>query len=178
MIREPCGWFLTRTDLFSLFAGGSTTISLPERLSSPCMYKSLKLQPCSVQQQLPYPVLVLSSEDRCLTLYFLFFFCYLFLLHLAGPSPALIPHSTFQPIFCQDDPQISCCSLNPRFDHLRQCCCHWSCSSVPPGPHYTRRTFANFRSSDLGFARRDEQRAATGNFLSRAREDFPNFRSI
>ena len=95
MIREPCGWFLTRTDLFSLFAGGSTTISLPERLSSPCMYKSLKLQPCSVQQQLPYPVLVLSSEDRCLTLYFLFFFCYLF--SFTWPVRVLlsfhIPHS-------------------------------------------------------------------------------------
>jgi hypothetical protein len=93
-IKEPSSGLLTRTDVLLLhhFAGASTTMILLERLSSLRMYKSLKPQPCSVQQQQrSYSNPVSSSEDRCLSLYLLsnsFFSYYLLFtsLRLAGPS--------------------------------------------------------------------------------------------
>jgi hypothetical protein len=46
--------------------------------------------------------------------------------------------------------QIIHCSLYPRLDVLRQCCSHFSCSSVASRPRCTRRTLL---TSDLVFAR-------------------------
>jgi hypothetical protein len=115
------------------------------------MYKSLKSQPL-FQQQRSYPDLVSSSEDRCLIVFiFRSFPAILFSLHLAGPSPTR-SHSTILQSSCRYDLQIIHRFVVPCFDVLRQCCCHWPWSSVPPRPPCTRRTLL---TPDLGFARRD-----------------------
>ena len=106
------------------------------------MYKSLRPQPCLVH----YPVLGFRGQVPR-SLYLSFFPCYLLLTSLGrSESYTLSSHP------CRDDLQIIHCSLNPRLDDLRQCCCHCSCSSVAPWPRCTRRTLL---TSDLGFARED-----------------------
>ena len=125
-------------------------IARPERFSSLSMYKSLKPQPCSRSKTAFIPHSSLStSEDRCLVIFIFLALLSFHPLHLASPSHTC-SRSTL--LACQNDLQIIHCSLNPRFDVLCQCYCHFSCSSVPLRPRCTRRTLL---TSNLVFARQD-----------------------
>jgi hypothetical protein len=127
----------------------TTPINLP-------MYKSLKPQLLSFNNSVHSPFLlfyVSSSEDRCLAVsIFRSFPAILFSLHFTSPGRSESYVLSFHPtiLSCRDVLQIAHCSLDPRFDVLRQCCSHCSCSSVPPRPRCTTRTWL---TSDLVLAR-------------------------
>jgi hypothetical protein len=146
-IKEPCCWFLMRTDWLPAF-GRSITMILPERLYSLCMYKSLEHQLCLVQQQRSYPALVSSSEDRCLPVSIFSFFSYYTFPASLGRSES---HTLSSHLICI----VEMISKSFIILSILALTSYVNAAPVGPagqflfGPRCTRRTLLTF---DLGFS--------------------------